>query len=153
MAQANWTTSAAAGAPSISRSTATLIGRLLLGGPFFIGGTQKLMALQNFANGLARNGIPDSITPFLAPIAATVEAGGGLLVMIGLATTWAALLMILFTIIATLTSHRFWQFEGAVRQAQSVNFSKNLMIIGGFCFLWVIGAGKYSLDSRFKKRS
>ena len=54
--------------------------------------------------------------------------------------------MIAFTIIATLVSHRFQEFQHAARQLQYVNFMKNLAIIGGFTVLYTRGAGRLSLD-------
>jgi uncharacterized membrane protein YphA (DoxX/SURF4 family) len=41
-------------------------------------------------------------------------------------------LLLLFVIIATLSSHRYWEFaEAAARRAQDNNFYKNLAIMGG----------------------
>jgi uncharacterized membrane protein YphA (DoxX/SURF4 family) len=36
-------------------------------------------------------------------------------------------------------------FQGAERRTQTVQFAKNVAIIGGFLFLFVTG-GRYSLD-------
>jgi putative oxidoreductase len=58
----------------------------------------------------------------------------------------AAVLMILFTVVATLIAHRFWEFEGAARQTQQSQFFKNLAIVGGYLVLLVSGAGRYSID-------
>jgi putative oxidoreductase len=38
--------------------------------------------------------------------------------------------------------------EGAERHANSINFYKNLSIVGGFLLLYVTGAGKYSVDAK-----
>jgi uncharacterized membrane protein YphA (DoxX/SURF4 family) len=37
-------------------------------------------------------------------------------------------------------------FQGAERRAQTVQFAKNVAIIGGFLFLSVTGGGRYCLD-------
>src|SRR5262249_49106079 len=71
---------------------------------------------------------------------------GGLAIVFGLMTRYAALLMIAFVIVATLISHRFWAFQGAERRTQTVQFAKNVAIIGGFLFLFVTVGGRYSLD-------
>jgi putative oxidoreductase len=152
MALANWTTGTAAEEGFLNQDVVRLVGRVLLGGPFLISGTQKLLTASNFADGLARRGIPEFLATPLAYLGATVEAVGGFLVVFGGATAWIALLMILFTITATLISHRFWEFEGTVRQAQYTNFTKNLMIVGGFCFLHVAGSGRYSIDGWLRNR-
>ena len=54
---------------------------------------------------------------------------GGIALILGLATRYVAALLLLFVIIATLSSHRYWEFaEAAPPRAQDNNFSKNLAI-------------------------
>jgi putative oxidoreductase len=126
--------------------TICLAGRILIGGIFVQSGFQKLMGLDAFAASLARNGIPAAIAPVLAPIGAGVEFVGGLAIVFGLMTRYAAVLMIVFVIVATLISHRFWALQGAERRTQTVQFAKNVAIIGGFLFAFVSGGGRLSLD-------
>ena len=75
----------------------------------------------------------------------------GLAVLIGFKTRWAALLMLLFTIVATLIAHRFWAYPEAQRAMQQTQFMKNLAIMGGYLFLFVAGAGAWSVDGRGKR--
>ena len=123
-----------------------LLGRILIGGIFVQSGFQKLMGLDAFAAGLARNGIPGAIAQVLAPIGATVEFVGGLAIVFGLMTRYAAVLMILFVIVATLISHRFWELSGAAQANQEIHFLKNVAIVGGYLALFVAGPGLYSVD-------
>jgi putative oxidoreductase len=123
-----------------------LLGRVLIGGIFVQSGFDKLMGLDAFGAGLAARGLPATLAPVLATIGASVEFFGGLAIVFGLMTRCAALLMIAFVIVATLISHRFWVFQGAERRAQTVQFAKNVAIIGGFLFLFVTGGGRYSLE-------
>src|SRR5262252_5865541 len=104
------------------------------------------MGLDAFAASLARNGIPTDIAPMLAAIGAGVEFVGGLAIVFGLMTRYAAVLMIVFVIVATLISHRFWALQGAERRTQTVQFAKNVAIIAGFLFAFVTGGGRLSLD-------
>ncbi len=136
---------------AVWNDTICLLGRILIGGIFVQSGFQKLMGLDAFAASLARNGIPAAIAPVLAPIGAGVEFVGGLAVVFGLMTRYAAVLMIVFVIVATLISHRFWALEGAERRAQTVQFAKNVAIIGGFLFDFVTDGGRLSLD-RWRRR-
>jgi putative oxidoreductase len=130
-----------------------LIGRLLIGGLFLMSGMQKLTGLDQFAATLVKGGIPDTIAPILAPIAAGAETIGGLCIAIGLFTSWASLLMIAFTIVAALVSHRFWEFEGAAAQTQMAHFMKNVMIVGAFCLLYVSSGGPCSIDRWWRDRN
>ena len=109
------------------------------------------MALGAFAASLANRGLPAPET--WAAIGATVEFVGGVLIVTGLATRPAALLMVLFTIVATLISHRYWDLtEAAARRTQQSQFFKNLAIIGGFLVLFVSGPGRISLDGLIGRR-
>jgi putative oxidoreductase len=71
-----------------------------------------------------------------------------LAVLVGFRTRYAALLMIAFTVVASVVSHHFWDISDVTRQMQYVQFMKNMAIIAGFLFLFVHGAGPISLDAR-----
>jgi putative oxidoreductase len=139
-----------ASTPTTRDETILLLGRLALGAIFVKSGLQKLLALSAFAASLAQRGVPASTT--WAVIGATVEFVGGILIVTGLRTREASLLMILFVIVATGISHRFWEFAEAARRTQESQFFKNLSIIGGFLLLFVTGGGRYSLDGWLLRR-
>ena len=127
-----------------------LLGRIALGAIFVKSGLQKLLALSAFAASLAGRGVPQSST--WAVIGATVEFVGGILIVTGLRTREASLLMILFVIVATGISHRYWEFAEAARRLQESQFLKNLSIIGGFLLLFASGSGRFSLDALLARR-
>lgn len=133
---------------SVGRNTSDiwlLLGRIALGSIFIVSGFGKLTHLGGFETSLAMKGVP---LPWLAAlVGAPVEFFGGLAVVLGFAGRYAALLMIVFTIVATLISHRYWEYsEATVRQAQLNNFSKNIAIMGGFLVLFSQGTGRFALD-------
>jgi|SoiMethySBSTD1v2_1073268.scaffolds.fasta_scaffold1758719_2 putative oxidoreductase len=130
-----------------------LLARIIVGGVFVMSGSQKLMGLDRFAASLVRNGIPENLALILAPLGAGVETLGGLCIVVGFVTSWASLLMILFTLTAAFIGHRFWQFEGLTRGLQQSNFTKNVMIAAAFCLLYVAGGGPYSIDRWWRQRS
>jgi putative oxidoreductase len=135
---------------SVSQDVILLLGRLALGAIFVKSGLQKLTALGAFAASLAGRGVPQSST--WAVIGATVEFVGGLLIVTGFRTRDASLLMILFVIVATGISHRYWEYAEAARRLQESQFFKNLAIIGGFLLLAAAGAGRFSLDALLQRR-
>ena len=137
--------------PATKDEVVLLLGRLALGAIFVKSGLQKLLGLGAFAASLAQRGVPASST--WAVIGATVEFVGGILIVSGLRTREASLLMILFVIVATGISHRFWEFADAARRTQESQFFKNLSIIGGFLLLFVTGGGRYSVDGWLKSRN
>jgi len=127
-----------------------LLGRLALGAIFVKSGLQKLLALSAFAASLAGRGVPQAET--WAVIGATVEFVGGVLILTGLKTRYASLLMILFVIVATGISHRFWEFAEPARRLQESQFFKNLSITGGFLLLFATGSGRFGLDALLRRR-
>lgn len=139
-----------ANAPVTRDDVILLLGRVALGAIFVKSGLQKLLALSAFAASLGQRGIPQS--GVWAVIAVTVEFVGGIVIVTGMRTREASLLMILFVIVATGLSHRFWEFADAARRAQESQFFKNLSIIGGFLLLFVSGGGRFSLDALMRRR-
>jgi len=128
-----------------------LVGRILLAVIFIQSGFGKLMGLGVFAATLADAGLP--MSSVLAPIAAVIELGGGLAILLGIATRYAALALIVFVAAATLIAHRFWAYPPEQQPVQMVQFAKNLAIIGGFLFVFVTGGGHYTLERWWHERS
>ena len=151
MTTSDWTANRDYVSPSLANrapggGVVWLIGRVVLGGLFMLSGIQKLSGIDQFAASLAKNGIPVEIAPMLAWLGAAVETIGGLCIVLGLATSWASLVLIAFTIVAAFIAHRFWQATPEARMMQTAHFEKNMMIAGAFCLLYVAGGGPYSID-------
>jgi putative oxidoreductase len=89
---------------------------------------------------------------FWAWIGAIVEFVVGVTLILGLGTRYAALLCVLFLIVATALAHRYWEYPPAQMGAQKTNFLKNLAILGGALFLFVSGGGRFSIDRMLAKR-
>ena len=123
-----------------------LLGRLAMGAIFVESGFGKLFSFSGFAAGLAAKGLP--YPTLWAALAVLVEFGGGLAVVLGIRVRLAALFMIVLTIMTMLLSHNFWTMEGAERAENFIHFMKNLAIIGGFLFLFLLGGGPIALDRR-----
>jgi putative oxidoreductase len=81
-----------------------------------------------------------------------VEFIGGIMLILGLATRYAAVVMLIFTIIATFSSHRYWNFPEAQQANQNSHFWKNVSMMGGIVLLFVTGAGRYALDAVLLRR-
>jgi putative oxidoreductase len=125
-----------------------LIGRVLTAAIYLYGGSQKLTGLDGFAEYLAGQGVAVGAYP-IAILAAGVEFFGALCVLFGFGTRYAALLMALFTAVAALIGHRFWEVsDPAMHVDQMHHFMKNVAITGGFLLLYVTGPGRLSIDRR-----
>jgi putative oxidoreductase len=125
-----------------------LLGRIAMSWIFLSSGFGKLSNVAGFSAVLAKRGVP--APSFMGWLGAIVEFGGGLLIILGIKIRYVALLMILFVIMATWISHRYWESPPEQIVAQTTNFWKNVTIIGGFLFMFLAGAGRYSVDGHRK---
>jgi putative oxidoreductase len=127
-----------------------LIGRILLGWIYLQSGWGKMSDIPGFAAKIANRGLPQ----FLGYMAAPVELFGGLALLLGFATRYSALLVLLFTIVATLSSHAYWGVPAPEKAQQSTQFWKNVSMMGGLVLLFATAGGRLSLDrmlSRIKQ--
>ena len=122
-----------------------LAGRILLALIFVISGYNKLVGFDGTVGYIASKGLP---LPQLAAAAAiTIELIGGILLVIGWQTRWAATAIFLFLIPTTLIFHPFWAVA-AGKQMEMIQFMKNLCIMGGMLYVMAFGAGPLSVDNR-----
>lgn len=127
-----------------------LAGRILLGWVFVRSGYGKLFSIDAVAASFPARGLPS----FMAYIAVPFEFFGGLALIFGLATRYIILGFVIFMLVATFSSHRYWEFaDAAARRAQDSSFYKNMAMLGGFFFLFICGAGRLSVDHWLGKRS
>jgi len=123
-----------------------LVGRILLALIFVISGFGKITGFEGTVGYIASKGLP---LPQLGAVGATVvELVGGILLIIGWQTRWAATALFLYLIPTTLIFHPFWAVEAAQQQMQQINFMKNLAIMGGMLYVMAFGAGSLSIDNR-----
>jgi putative oxidoreductase len=126
-----------------------LVARVLMGWIFVSSGWRKLMDVPGFVKTMPRRDLPE----FLGYVAPPVEFIGGIFLLLGFATRYTALLMLLFVIIASFSSHRYWNFTDPAQYSnQSSHFWKNVSIKGGLILLFITGAGRLALDRMLMKR-
>jgi putative oxidoreductase len=123
-----------------------LVGRVLLGLIFVLSGFGKLTGFDGAVGYVASYGLP--MPQVLAALAIVVELGGGLLLVFGFLTRWAALALAAFTLLAAVIFHNFWAAPAAEQMMQNIQFMKNLSIAGGLLILAAFGPGRASIDAR-----
>jgi putative oxidoreductase len=129
---------------------AILVARVLMGWLFVESGWRKLLGMDAFIASLVQRRVPYATV--LGGLGAPLEFFGGLAVMLGVMTRCTTLAMIVFTVVATLIGHRYWEItDAALRRMQQAHFAKNLAIIGGLMLLVVTGGGRVSVDG-WRKR-
>ena len=125
-----------------------LVARLLIGWIFLQYGWGKLMDIPAFIATLPGRGLPG----FLGYVAPPVEVIGALMIILGIGTRYAALVMILFMIVATFSTHSYWTYPASQQGGQMLHFMKNLTITGGLLLLFVTAAGRFSLDALLRRK-
>lgn len=82
-------------------------------------------------------------------VAIIVELGAGLLILVGLFSRTAAVVLGIWCIATALVAHRNWADID-----MEIHFWKNVAMAGGFAYVVAVGAGSYSLDATiFHRRS
>lgn len=133
---------------SVARGTLA-VGRVLLALIFLISGLNQLAHFGEVSGLLAERGINPA--SFFLGVAVALELVGSALLVIGLYTRIASFLLIVFIVPVTVMMHDFWNYEGALRQLQTVAFLKNLAILGGLLGIFGAGAGAVSVDARIRR--
>jgi putative oxidoreductase len=118
-------------------SAGLLLGRCLLALLFLHEAWVKLTAYDSVVQYSEAHGVPGQ----LLPAAIALELGGGLLIVVGLATRVAAFLLAGFCLFTAALFHTEFGAPG-----QLLHFEKDLAIAGGFLILCCHGAGAWSLD-------
>jgi len=121
-----------------------LAGRLLLAYIFVLSGFGKIMSFAGTAKYMAANGMP-MVEPLLAG-AIVIELIGGLMLAVGWKARWAAWAIFLFVLVTSLIFHPFWAVPPEQVMMQTIQFQKNLAIMGGMLYVAFMGPGKLSVD-------
>lgn len=116
-----------------------LAGRVLLGHIFLLAGINKISDYEGTAGYMEAMGVPG----MLLPLVIILEIVGGLALIIGFRTKWAALALAGFTVLAAVLFHADFS-----DQMQMILFMKNWAITGGLLLVYVYGAGELSLDRK-----
>jgi len=121
---------------------AQLLGRALMSAIFIQGGIVKAMNAQATIAGFSH--YPALSNPSLSyAVALAVEIGGGVAVLLGWKTRSASLILAVWCIATAMVAHYHPGDRG-----QMIHFMKNVCMAGGFLQLFVLGAGRFSVDKR-----
>jgi putative oxidoreductase len=121
-----------------------LAGRLLLAYIFVMNGYGKIGGFAGTAKYMASKGMP-LIEPLLVGTI-LIELVGGLMLAVGWKSRWAAWAFFLWLVPVTLVFHAYWSYPADQVMAQTIQFQKNLAIMGGMLYVAFMGPGRLSLD-------
>lgn len=126
----------------------SLLGRLLFAMLFLPAGWGKLTNFAGSVGYTASGGIP--MPEVATAVALVIEIGGSLVLIFGLGTRWAALVLAFFTLVASFFFHNYWGVPAEQVMMQQLMFFKNMAVVGGLLTLAAWGAGDWSLDAKRK---
>ena len=101
---------------------------------FVVEGFEKITSYDGVAAYMRESGV----APALLPLVILTELGGGLLVLVGFKTRWAAVALAGFCLLTALIFH--------LASGETIEFQKNVAMAGGFLVLAVFGPGAWSID-------
>lgn len=127
-----------------------LASRLLLAALFLPAGISKITGFAGTVGYITSVGMP--MPTVAAAVAAAVEVLGSLALIFGLGTRFAALVLAVFTLVASFFFHAYWNLPADKQMMQQLMFFKNVAISGGLLALVAFGAGGWSLDARREQR-
>jgi len=127
--------------PSSTAAALPLVGRIGLAAIFLLSGFSKLAAPAATISYIQSAGLPLPQVAFA--IAALIEVGGGLALVLGFRTRIVAAILAAFAIVTALAFH-----NNLADQGQFINFWKNVAMAGGLLQVVAFGAGRFSLDAR-----
>ncbi|MEQ1938689.1 DoxX family protein [Mesorhizobium sp. CN5-321] len=128
-------------AAASGNSPVILVARILISILFILAGFGKLTAISATAGWFGSIGLP--MPTVTTVVVGLVELLGGISVLVGFQTRIAAIVLAVFTLVATAVAHLDFSQAGNALMLQ-----KNLGITGGLLLLAVLGAGAYSIDGR-----
>ncbi len=125
-----------------------LIGRILLAIVFVPAGFGKIAGFAGTVGYATAAGLP--LPTIGVAIALVIELVGGLALLIGLFTRYAALALAVFVLVASYFFHAYWAMPAEQQMMQQLMFFKNIAITGGLLAFAAFGPGAYSVDARRK---
>ena len=131
---------------STTQDTLALIGRLVLAWFFVPAGWGKLFGYAGTVAYATKAGLP--MPEIGVGIGMLIELLGGLMLLVGFKTRWAALALAVFTVVAAIFFHNYWTMPEAQQMMQKLNFTKNLAIAAGLLAFAAFGPGRLSLEGR-----
>lgn len=118
---------------NITKNPLDLIGRIMIALLFVPAAISKIKGFSGTVSYIESAGLP---LPALAAIVAiAVELLAPLAIVFGIKAHWAALVLAVFTILASFGFHQFWSVPPEMASMQQTMFFKNIAIAGGLLIL------------------
>lgn len=126
----------------------TVVGRVMIAAIFLMSAVgNKIPQFDSVAGYMAAEGVPAPQVMLAGAIVFLIA--GALSVVTGYKSRVGASLLLVFLILATYFFHDFWTFDDPqARQQQTIQFMKNLSLMGTMLLIIGAGSGPLSLGVR-----
>jgi putative oxidoreductase len=126
----------------------SVVGRIALAAIFVLSAAgNKIPNFDAVAEAMASEGVPEPRLMLAGAIAFLIL--GSLALILGYRARLGAFLLLVFLALATYYFHDFWTVsDPQARQEQTIQFMKNVSLMGAMLFVMANGGGAYTLDSR-----
>lgn len=129
-------------------NTGALTGRILLAALFIPAGISKIVGFEGTVGYIASVGLP--LATVAAITAIVVELIAGLALLVGYRIKLAAVILAVFTLVATVLFHNFWAMPADQAYMQQLMFMKNIAVVGGLLMVAALGGGTWVLGANYK---
>ena len=135
--------------PNLLQGLVSLSGRLFIVVIFLSSAlANKIPEFNKVAGYMESKGVPAAKIMLAGAIAFLIV--GGVSILIGYKARVGAVLLLVFLALATYYFHNFWTIEDPTKKmTETINFMKNLSLMGTMLFIIANGAGAMSLDACF----
>lgn len=122
----------------------SLVGRILLAVLFVPAGIGKITGFAGTVGYATAMGMP--LPTVGVAVGLVIELVGGLALLAGFGTRFAALVLAVFTLVASFIFHGYWALPADQQMMQQLMFFKNVAVTGGLLAFAAFGAGAWSVD-------
>ena len=129
-------------------NTGALTGRILLAALFIPAGISKIVGFEGTVGYIASVGLP--LATLAAISAIVVELIAGLALLVGYRIKLSAVILAVFTLVATVLFHNFWAMPADQAYMQQLMFMKNIAVVGGLLMVAALGGGTWVLGANDK---
>lgn len=132
----------------VAQGVISVAGRVALATIFLLAAVgNKIPNFDAVSKVMAAKGMPAPSLMLAGSIVFLIA--GGLSVVVGYKARAGAFLLLVFLVLASYYFHDFWRLaDPKEAQEQTIQFMKNLSMIGAMLFIIANGAGAWSLDAR-----
>jgi putative oxidoreductase len=127
------------------QNSLSLASRILFVALFLPAGISKLTGFSGTVGYIASVDLP--LPALGAALALVVEIAGSAALLAGFQTRMAALVLAVFTLVASFLFHAYWSAPAEMAFVTQLLFFKNVAVVGGLLALAANGAGAWSMDA------